>query len=62
MPLLTFVVTLLVIGILWWCVQRLVQALAIREPVATVIYVVFAILVCVYLVGVITGRPWIPLF
>jgi len=61
-PLIAFVVTLLVIAILFWCVQRILMALRLGEPITTVVYVVFALLVCIYLVGVITGRSWLGVF
>jgi len=57
-----FVVILLVLGLLFWCVQRLIQAYKITDPLASVIIVVFALLVCAVLLAVAgRGAPWWPL-
>ena len=62
MTLLTFVVTLLIVGILFWCVQKILIAFAVGEPISTVVYVVFLLLVVIWLVGAITGRGWVAVF
>jgi divalent metal cation (Fe/Co/Zn/Cd) transporter len=57
MTLVGFVIGLLVIGILWWAVQRIVKAYAIEDPIKTVILVVFALLVVLWLLGFVAGVP-----
>jgi uncharacterized membrane protein YwzB len=61
MPLISFVVTLLIIAILFWCVQRILMALHIAEPVATIVYVIFALIVVIWLASFLTGKPWLTL-
>jgi predicted PurR-regulated permease PerM len=63
MTLLGFVIGVLAIGILYWCVQRLIQAYKIPDPIATTIIVVFALLVVIWLIGLTTGKApvWWPL-
>jgi hypothetical protein len=58
MSLIGFVVALLVVGLLWWAVQRLLAAFSIGDPIRTVVLVVFVVLVCFWLIGVVTERPF----
>ena len=44
MPLLHFVVVVLVIGVLFWALQRLLIALAVTDPLRTIVLVVFVLL------------------
>lgn len=62
MTLLGFVVAVLIVGILFWCVQRMLMAFAIGEPISTIVYVVFLLLVVIWLVGAVTGRGWVAVF
>jgi uncharacterized membrane protein YwzB len=57
MTLVGLVIGLLVIGILWWAVQRIIAAFHIGEPWATAIVVVFAILAVLALVGGVAVVP-----
>jgi len=57
MSLIGFVIGLVIIGLLWWAVQKLLGAFGIGDPIRTVVLVVFVVLVCVWLVSMITGRP-----
>jgi hypothetical protein len=57
MTLIGFVITLVVVGLLWWAVQRLLAAFSIGEPIRGVILVLFVVLVCVVLLGLVTERP-----
>jgi uncharacterized membrane protein len=57
MSLIGLVITLLVVGLLWWCVQRLLRAFNFGEPITSIVMVVFVILVCFALIGLVTDRP-----
>lgn len=44
------VAALVVVLLLLWCVQRLLAAFAIAEPIATVVYVLIVLVAVLYLV------------
>ena len=48
---------MLVIGLLWWAVQRLIAAFHIGEPIATIVVVVFVVLAVLWLIGFVAGVP-----
>ena len=48
--LIALVVVLIVVLLLVWCVQRLLGAFAVPEPVATVVYVLIVLIAVLYLV------------
>jgi hypothetical protein len=57
MSIIGFVIALLVVGLLWWAVQRLLSAFSVGDPIRTVVLVIFVLLVCLWLIGAVTERP-----
>ena len=49
MTLIGFVVALLIIALLFWAVQQILAVLHVGEPIATIVKVVFVLLVAVWL-------------
>ena len=57
MSLIGFVIGLLIIGLLWWAVNRLLAVFGIGDPIRTVVLVVFVVLVVLWLIGAVAGVP-----
>jgi hypothetical protein len=55
MSILGLVVALVVICLLWWAVTRILAAFNVGDPIATVVKVVFVILVVLWLVAQVGG-------
>lgn len=60
MTLIGLLVTLILIGLMFWAVRTLAPVLKVPEPIVTVIYVLMVVLVVLWLVsqfGLISGGP-----
>lgn len=53
----SLVIGLIVICLLWWAITRLLAAFSIGNPIATVIQVIFVVLVVLWLIGLVSGHP-----
>ena len=52
MPLLNFVVVVLVVGVLYWALQKLLLALKVGDPVYTIVLVCFVLLAVAWVLSV----------
>lgn len=60
MSIVALLVALVVVCLLWWAVTRLLAAFGVGDPIATVVKVVFVVLVVLWLVSALgfgTGLP-----
>lgn len=60
MSIVALLVALVVVCLLWWAVTRLLAAFRVGDPIATVVKVVFVVLVVLWLVSALgfgTGLP-----
>lgn len=55
MSLLGLLVAVIVIGLIFWCLQQLTAAFGVPQPVRTVIMVLFVVIVIIWLLGGLTG-------
>lgn len=55
MSLIAILVALIIICLLYWGVMRLMAAFGVGEPIATVVQVVFIILIVLWLIGAFYG-------
>lgn len=53
MSLLSLLVTLIVIGLVFWAVRALLAAFGIGDPIATVVYVLLVVVVILYLLSLV---------
>ena len=53
----TLLVSLVVICLLWWAVTRILAAFGVGDPIATVVKVVFVILVVFWLLSAVGVAP-----
>lgn len=44
--LISLLVTLLVIGLIWWAVTTILGVIPVPEPIKTVVYVIMVVIVC----------------
>lgn len=51
MPIIGLLVSLIVICLLWWAVTRVLAAFGVGDPIATVVKVVFVVIVVLWLVA-----------
>lgn len=60
MSLISLLVALVIVCLLWWAVTRILAAFGVGDPIATVVKVVFVVIVVLWLVsalGFSTGLP-----
>jgi hypothetical protein len=55
MSLVAILVTLLLIALVWWAVNAILGAFGVGEPIATVVRVVFVIVVVLWLLSAVLG-------
>ena len=55
MSLLSLLVALIVVGLVWWAVTAILRAFGIGDPIATLVRVLFVIVVVLWLLGLVTG-------
>lgn len=55
MSILTLLIALVIICLLWWAMNSLLAAFGIGNPIATVVKVIFVVLVVLWLVSLIGG-------
>jgi len=51
MSLFGLLVTLLVLCLVFWAIRRILAATGVGEPITTIVYVVFVLIVCFYLLS-----------
>lgn len=49
------IVTLIVVGLVWWAINAIMRAFGIGDPIATLIRVLFVVLVALWLVSSLFG-------
>lgn len=55
MNLLSLLVALVIICLVWWAVTAILRAFGIGDPIATLVKVIFVIVVVLWLLSVVTG-------
>lgn len=55
MSILSILVALIVICLVFWAARTLMAAFGIGDPIASVVYVLFVVLVVIWLVGALNG-------
>ena len=55
MSLIGLLVALIVIGLVWWAVTAILRAFGIGDPIATLVRVVFVIVVVLWLISTVFG-------
>lgn len=55
MSILAILFALIVLGLVWWAITSLLAAFGIGDPIATVVRVVFVVLVVLWIVSAVFG-------
>lgn len=64
MNIIALLIALIVVGLLWWAINALLGAFGIGNPIATVVKVLFVVIVVLWLVSALgygTGLPGLRL-
>ena len=57
MSLIGILVALIIVGLAWWAINKLLTAFGIGNPIATVVQVLFVVFVILWLVGLLGYGP-----
>lgn len=57
MSLIGLLLTLLVVCLVFWAIRQIMAAVGLGEPMTTIVYVVFVLVVCVYLLSALGLMP-----
>lgn len=59
MDIISLLVALIIIALVFWAVRSLLAAFGIGDPIAAVVYVIMVVFVILWLVGLLTGSPYL---
>lgn len=53
--LINLVVVLLIVGLIWWAVERILPLLPLPEPIGTVVRVILIVVLCIVVIYALLG-------